>query len=289
MVSHRLLPVLRVCGAVAGALMIAVTAASDAEAQIAPHRAVYDLELVRTSEGSSLTGLEGRLVIEVLGSVCEGWSLNTRYVFRSEGEGGYSVLSDVRAAQWEDGTGSTFRFLSRRYDNDNLSERTDGTAQRFGDGIEVDLEEPAETHFEIDGAVLFPTQHLRRILEAAEGGETLLSARVFDGSDEGDQVYSTLTIIGGALGIDGAGDAGGNDDRGDDVLVDVPAWRVTVSYFEETYTPGEDGSGEQMPVYTVAYDLLANGVSRALELDYGDFVLSGDLRSIELLDRLDCE
>ncbi|MEO1198300.1 MAG: cell envelope integrity EipB family protein [Pseudomonadota bacterium] len=266
-------------------ILAATAATAWANPQIAPHRAVYNLELSDVSDGSALTALQGRLVVEILGSQCEGWSLNTRYVFRTEGEGGYSVLSDVRAAQWEDADGSTFRFVSRRYDNERLSEVTDGTASRADNGIEVALDEPAEATFEIDGSVLFPTQHLRRVLEAAGMGQPIVSARIYDGSDEGDQVYSTLTVIGG----DVAASTSDPDAPGGDVLSDLDAWRVTVSYFEESYTPSDDDSGEQMPVYTIAYDLFANGVSRTLDLDYGDFKLAGDLQSIEFLEESACE
>ena len=37
-----------------------------------------------------------------------------------------------------------------------------------------------------------------------------------------------------------------------------------------------------MPVYTISFELYENGISRALRLDYGDFALKGDLKSLDV-------
>ena len=53
-------------------------------------------------------------------------------------------------------------------------------------------------------------------------------------------------------------------------------WPVTISYFD----PGKKDQG---PSYTLAFELYENGVSRALEFDYGDFSLGGEMTSLDLL------
>ena len=47
-------------------------------------------------------------------------------------------------------------------------------------------------------------------------------------------------------------------------------------------------SGEQTPVYAITFELYENGVSRALLLDYGDFVLTGEMTSLEMKDAKAC-
>ena len=44
-----------------------------------------------------------------------------------------------------------------------------------------------------------------------------------------------------------------------------------------------------MPAYTLAFELYENGVSRALRLDYGNFALKGELKSIEFFKPTPCE
>ena len=63
-------------------------------------------------------------------------------------------------------------------------------------------------------------------------------------------------------------------------------WPVTISYFDRA--AGEK-TGEQQPVYAITFELYENGVSRALVLDYGDFVLTGEMTSLELKDGKPCQ
>ena len=50
---------------------------------------------------------------------------------------------------------------------------------------------------------------------------------------------------------------------------------MTISYFDQRGRPRQ--SGEQTPVYAITFELYENGVSRALLLDYGDFVIDGKM------------
>ena len=60
---------------------------------------------------------------------------------------------------------------------------------------------------------------------------------------------------------------------------------MTISYFDRA---ANEKSGEQTPVYAITFELYENGVSRALMLDYGDFVLSGEMTSVEIKDAKPC-
>ena len=61
-------------------------------------------------------------------------------------------------------------------------------------------------------------------------------------------------------------------------------WPVTISYFEQGAS-----LGEQLPVYAIGFELFENGISRALSLDYGDFVVSGNMSQLELKDSPACK
>ena len=43
---------------------------------------------------------------------------------------------------------------------------------------------------------MFPTEHMRRIIAAARAGKSVLELTVYDGSDNGEKLYNTLTVIG---------------------------------------------------------------------------------------------
>ena len=63
-------------------------------------------------------------------------------------------------------------------------------------------------------------------------------------------------------------------------------WPVTVSYYDRSAKATE---GEQTPVYSMSFELFENGVSRALVLDYNDFVISGALGEFDIKDSKPCK
>ena len=68
-------------------------------------------------------------------------------------------------------------------------------------------------------------------------------------------------------------------------LAGVPRWPVTISYFEKSKKPK---AREQTPVYAIGFELYENGISRALSLDYNDFVVTGKLTSLEFKEPKAC-
>src|SRR4029077_18663725 len=131
----------------------------------------------------------------------------------------------------------------------------------------------------------FPTEHVRRIIAAAREGKTLMQVSVYDGSDTGEKIYDTLTVIGKAIEADPAKptDAATNGQAG---LAGMTRLPVTISYFDHAVS---EKTGEQTPVYAITFELYENGVSRALLLDYGDFVLTGEMTSLEMKDAKPCK
>jgi hypothetical protein len=73
---------------------------------------------------------------------------------------------------------------------------------------------------------------------------------------------------------------------GQKAFAGMTRWPVTISYFDRAVA---ENKGEQQPIYAITFELYENGVSRALLLDYGDFVLTGEMKSIEMKDAKPCK
>ena len=54
----------------------------------------------------------------------------------------------------------------------------------------------------IAAGVVFPTEHMVRVINAAHDGKNILSFPVYDGSETGQKVFNTLTVIGPKLSAD---------------------------------------------------------------------------------------
>lgn len=268
-----------------GPIAAAPAAAQAAAVSLAAHRAVYDLTLSNTRGKRSMNAVRGRILYDFSGSACEGYALQFRQVSEMDSGEGKVVVSDLRATSWEDGAAKKLRFHSQNFFDENLREKVDGEAERNDQGIAIQLTEPAEKKLSLAPELVFPTEHVRRVLAAAREGQTLLQVSVYDGSDGGEKLYDTLTVIGKAIA---PAEQKADDATGDSAeFAQLTRWPVTISYFD--HAAGADPKGEQTPIYSITFEMYENGVSRALMLDYGDFVLKGRMTSLEMRPAKACE
>ncbi|MTI44208.1 uncharacterized protein DUF1849 [Roseibium hamelinense] len=257
----------------------AVSAASGVA--LAPHRAVYDMKLGDIDANSGLAGLNGLMVYDFSGNACDGYSVSFRFVTEFQDTSGSRQVTDLRTTSFEAPDAQSYQFLSKTYVDQKLSESTKGEARVEQGGKQVNLSEPDERSLEIASSAMFPTEHLKRIINAAFAGEKFVAADIYDGSETGDKVYATTTVIGAAKTGDLPADAvAAMKER----LKDSEHWPVTIAYFD----PAKDQVGEETPAYQLSFVLYENGISRRLNLDYGDFTIEGKLRELEFYDHAPC-
>lgn len=269
-----------------GLALSAAAAASAAPAQgiaFSPHRAVYDIALARTAAASGLNELEGRLVYELKGSSCEGYTQVMRFVTRSSNQEGELQLSDLRTTSWEDALAKRLHFTSRNYQNAKLSEETEGDAKRSDPAspATVELSKPGKHESGLPANVYFPIQHSIAVLQAARSGTLIMPADVYDGSENGTKIYATSTVIGlpakaGTLQFPGLADVGKR-------LTDSVAWPLSISYYDK-----KPGKGDTVPSYETSYVFHENGVASQITIDRGEFAFKGKLRELTFLPEQPC-
>ncbi len=258
--------------------LCASSAALAAAAPILPlaaHRAAYDISLANSSgpaPSSAQTPISatGLIAYEFRGSACEGYTSNFRQMTEMERSEGDPISMQVNANSFEDGAGKSMRFQidtrARR-----TRPRSPGTATRGDDDdMRVVLTKPKAQTLDFGHEVLFPTQHIERLIEFAKKGGGPMQARVYDGSDTGSKIFATMSVVGKeATKPD-------EDTETASALSGVRRWPVVIAYFNEAAT-------DAPPEYTLSFDLYENGVSGSLKLDYGAFALRARLRKLEIL------
>jgi envelope integrity protein B len=261
-------------------LSAALAATAPDQINLAPHRAVYELKLAQSQGGSrGIQGVRGRILYDFSGNACDGYDLQFRQVSELDAGEGKAAKSDLRSTTWEDGGAKKFRFNSENSVNANRTDVVNGRADRNADTVAVNLSKPKEKKLTVPVGSVFPTEHMRRIIVAAREGKTILEFPVYDGSETGEKLYNTLTVIGRGIGA--------GEKLPTDATAKIPAmakltrWPVTISYFDKLDAGAERG-GEQTPVYSISFELYENGISRALKLNYNDFSISGEMTSLEM-------
>src|SRR5437588_5130306 len=284
--SSRTSPgLLAIAAVILGSSFASGEAQAAASGAFLPHQALYELSLVKSRGSNAINSARGRILYNFSGSACEGYTSEFRQVSERDDTEGKVTLSDLRSTSWEDGADNSYRFKIDARTNDSDSSPVDGIAERTGDHITVKLTQPQAKTFTLDGATVFPTEQIQRIVAAAKQGKSVLELTVYDGSDNGQKVYNTLSVIGQPIKSDK--DVTSPDPAtSNEQMKSLTRWPVTVSYYDRD---AKANDGEQTPVYAMQFELFENGVSRALVLDYNDFVISGALGKFDVKDSKPCK
>jgi hypothetical protein len=281
----------KVFAAAAMSAAVLVTPISNSHAQVGgsavqfrPHRAVYDITFDHATPGSGVADMSGRMVYEMTGTTCGEYAQNMRFVTRMTNQEGVAQVNDLRTSSFEELATHRLRFSSSQYENQKLSEASQGSAGP-GNGstfTEVKLTKPAKKTVKLPSDIYFPIQHSLALVEAARAGHSQFTANLYDGSDRGEKFYETSAVIGpraepGSVAMPAKV---ANVDK----LDGLTSWPIAIGYFE----PGPTRL-DALPTYELSFRFYENGVSSRLYIDYGDFAIRGELKELTFLEEGKCE
>ena len=249
-------------------------------ATVVPHRAIYDLSLLRANESASLRSATGKLAFEIDGSSCDGYTVNFRMATKYRQDDGSVSVIDSLSTTYENGAATELRHQSKQSVNGTVrdSDRIRLTRPTADTEGAVELKSKPEESFTVPAGAALPMQHQMKLMALGGAGGGRDSSIVFDGSD-GAKAFRAISFVGrqkpaGSIARDAENPAARP-------LMGNVAWPMTVSYF------ALDGNAET-PEYQVSFDMYDNGVVTGLVLDYGDFALSGTLADLKMFDTQGC-
>ncbi|MFT8418839.1 MAG: cell envelope integrity EipB family protein [Acetobacter sp.] len=232
---------------------------------LASQQAVYDLGLVESAGGQTLSAT-GRMSYTVL-KTCLGWSshqrLDIQSVTRKQGE--EHLLSDYAAQESLDGRHLTFKSQETR--NGKVLRIVSGEASLAPDGSGVvQYRQPLAKTLPLPAGTLFPAAHTAHILAAAQKGEKDLTTPLFDGTlpDGPEDTYVTLLNWSAPPA-----------DTPYPALQKLAFGHVHIAFYDRN-------AHTMMPEYEMGMRYFANGVSDQLHLDFGDFKMQGTLSTLDL-------
>ena len=258
----------------AAALALGLWWGGAASAEIAPHRALYQMTLGSTKGDAGVTSATGTMAYQ-WGEACDGWTVEQRYRLKM----GYAEQGDVDISSnfvtWESKDGLHYRFNQKETRNGQDSSEIGGEAHLDGPGKggAAEFTSPETKTIALPAGTLFPSAHTIHLIEKAKAGENFVSRQVFDGSTE-----ETAVLVSAVIGPMIQPDA---EAAKKSPLLNRPGWRVRLAFFPA------DQSAEK-PDYELGMLLLDNGISRDMTIDYGDYTIRAKLDDIEALPKPGC-
>jgi len=248
-----------VCGAVGMARPVQA-------ADLAAHRALYDLKLNNSHDGD-VTSATGTMAYEVQ-DVCDGWATQQRLQMTITNRDGQDVqmLSDYTT--WESKDGLKLRFRMKQTTDQSVTSDVagDATLKGVGQAGIATFTSPATESKPLPAGTLFPMKHTEALLAAAKEGKKFIALPLFDGTTETGPQDSSI-VIGGWSGAP----KGTWPD-----LEKLPSGKFHIAFFDR-------GPDKQEPEYEVSMRYWDNGVADDLDMDFGDFVMAGKLAEFKLL------
>lgn len=243
------------------ALLVATAPARATD--LAAHTAEYDLKL-DNAHGGDVTSASGKMSYEVI-DACDGWAVRQRLAMRITNAEGQDInmLSDYTTFESKDGL--HLRFRMKQTTEQAVTSEVEGEAslEYPGGAGTASYTLPEATTVALPAGTLFPTAHTAEILKAAAAGKKFLALPLFDGTSPTGAQDSSVII--NAWGLPAETKFA--------PLATLPSGRVHIAFFDH-------GAASQQPDYEVAMRYWDNGVADQLSMDFGDFVMAGQLAKL---------
>lgn len=240
--------------------------ASDSATQLTGQDAVYALMLskLRTHD---ITGATGRLQFQVVDG-CSGWASFQRITLIVRNADGSLTKSVSDYTAWESKDGKTLTFNVTQGDGSGKMQVTDsGVATHTGpdDSGIVKFSVPANMTIKLPAGTLFPMQHTEALLAAGRQQKTFISPLLFDGTTADGASSTFVTIFGHQAPGKTSWPA----------LDQYASTDVSIAFFPRT-------NQDSTPDFSTSMRYFEDGVTTNLALDFGDFVMSGKLESLNI-------
>lgn len=272
----RFLGLFLVCGLLAPQTAVAAALSSSLLPQLAPHKALYDIDLVATHSGSQILNISGKMAYEWKPD-CDGWMTGHKFQLHYEyaDSPGMRISSDFSTYERFDGTG--FNYSSSRSRDGDIYQKILGHAEINKDGGKAVFRKPENLKYTLVKGTLFPMAHTVGLIHHAERGDKFYSAQVFDGSDEEGPIEINSFI---GKPVKTAESLLGNP-KVDQSMLSGKAWNVRMAVF-----PTKEQGGESD--YEMNMDFHDNGVISDMLIEYDDFSVRQRLVALEKITAESC-
>jgi hypothetical protein len=231
-------------------------------ADLLPHHAVYDISLDHSPNGSVIAA-NGKMDYQI-SDACDAWATSQRLDMVVNYQDGTSAHMISDYVTWEQKDGSLLRFRLRQLNNGKVVSEVEGEADRKPDGSgEIDYSIPEGKVMPLPKGTMFPLAQTVALINAALKGQKFLATPLFDGTED-DGAEDSFTVMGRFAALPMPRFA---------PLQKVASGKVSISFFDRDQK-------ETQPNYEVGMRYWQNGVSDELAMDFGDFVVKGELSGL---------
>ena len=247
------------------ALLLLLTFYSHSSAELLSHKATYSLILTNIKDGSFLEGGQGQTYFEI-SKGCDGWNVKEDYVLMYSLPNKKTSNSFSTYSTYENFLGTMHSFELNDDSQFNGKNAYEGFVEKNKNSIEGYLIKDNLKALSFDSDLLFPIEHLRKIIQKAKAGENFFTQKVFFGNEEKEFIKTVSTFIGKKKK---------SPSNSFSFLENKEVWPMKIAFYGENTRKGN-------PDYEIKLDLDEKGIAHYYEVDYGDFEIKANLKNFEI-------
>ena len=239
------------------------------------HRALYEIDLAATHNGSQVVNVDGQMLYEWQPS-CDGWSTTHRFNLFYEYTDSPSTAMTSDYTTFESFDGASLNFATTRKRDGVVFQEIRGHAgEKMGDSSPVRrivYTEPQSLAYPLPDGVLFPTFHTLELLKKIKENQKFFVSTVFDGSDDQGPMELNAFVGEGVV----ISDSLKTNTKIDQSLLRAPARKVRLAFFPAN-------AEESEPEYEMSVIFHENGVISDMYIEYDDFSVHQSLKALSVL------
>ena len=241
-------------------------------AQLLSHNAIYALNIERINKNSSLEGGQGRSVFKIK-QVCNGWDVNEDYILIYELANNKNAKSFSSHKTFENTNGTQHSFEHNEKSDFNGENNYEGFIQKINNKIIGSLISKRSKDLSFDQDVLFPVDHLKKLIDIAKNKGSVFTSKVFFGSENKKFIKIVSAFI--------------NKKRNSNIKNNIylstkMVWPIKLAFYS-------NDTKQSKPDYEITVELDDAGIVHSYEVNYGDFVVKANLQKFKIIEKSDCK
>ena len=235
------------------------------------HKGYYNLNLERKKTNSLLEGGDGKSTY-LFKKTCEGWSLKENLMIsynltNKKNSKSYSIFES-----FEDFSSKSFSF--NHIDKSDLSGEINYSGfvkknkkQLNGKLIDIQMKE-----INFQGTILFPTEHIIKLIESAKKNKLFFNSDVFFGSSKNNLVKKIAAFIGKKKR---------SSSKIKSNVLSKSVWPIKLAFYNYKQK-------KSIPETEIVFDIDEFGIIHNYEIDYGDYKMLAILENIKKIELGKC-
>ena len=240
--------------------------------QLLSHKATYSLKIENIKDNSFLEGGQGQTFFEMAEN-CNGWNIKEDYVIVYELPDNKMANSFSSYSTFENYLGTKHSFELNEKSQFSGDKSYQGFVEKDKKNISGSIINNSIEKITFKKDILFPIEHLLKLIKAAKSGEKIFTEKVFFGNEDEEFIKIVSAFIGQIR----------NSNLEDiEYLKGKKIWPMNVAFYREK-------AQQENPEYEINLEIDNLGVVHSYKVDYGNFEIKASLKKFEIIPKIKCK